>query len=174
MAPSNIYCSYFNCNRNKRENTDMSFFRFPLDKDKCDKWLNSCGNLNLVSLDSAQLRRKTICAVHFSNCNFKNSLKNSLVHDAVPAHYSSNDKNVFFETHEDKTPEKLTLTRECNPRVYENKMLLSNQSSVVDSNYDIENSPTLPISYGLQLVYLKTKKALPASYLTALVYRVSH
>ncbi|KAK4880722.1 hypothetical protein RN001_008868 [Aquatica leii] len=77
--------------------------------------------------------------------------KNSLVHDAVPAHYSGNDKNVFFETHEDKTPEKLTLTRECNPRVYENKMLLSNQSSVVDSNYDIENSPTSPISYGLQV-----------------------
>ncbi|KAK4882153.1 hypothetical protein RN001_005472, partial [Aquatica leii] len=75
---------------------------------------------------------------------------NSLVHDAVPAHYSSNDENVFFETHEDKTPEKLTLTRECNPRVYENKMLLSNQSSVVDSNYDIENSSTSPISYGLQ------------------------
>ncbi|KAK4881404.1 hypothetical protein RN001_004723, partial [Aquatica leii] len=79
------------------------------------------------------------------------NLNNSLVHDAVPAHYSSNDKNVFFETHEDKTPEKLTLTRECNPRVYENKMLLSNQSSVVDSNYDIENSPTSPISYGLQV-----------------------
>lgn len=104
---SNVYCMYFQCGRNHKTNSDLSFFRFPSDKQKSDVWLMNCGNPDLFRLSEEQLRQKKICGVHFSDKHFMNSRKNRLVHNAIPLHYES-----------PPSPQELILKKEAIPKVY--------------------------------------------------------
>ncbi|KAF5283236.1 hypothetical protein FQA39_LY17362 [Lamprigera yunnana] len=89
MAPSKNYCSYLNCNKSLASNPGLSFFRFSLDAERCNKWVQNCGNINLILLSEIQLRMKTVCAVHFVEKQLKNLSRNLLVHDAIPVDYKN-------------------------------------------------------------------------------------
>ncbi|KAF5278194.1 hypothetical protein FQA39_LY18382 [Lamprigera yunnana] len=65
------------------------FFRFPLEKDRRDEWLKRCGNITPFDLSFQQLIKKTVCSIHFNEYDFVNSLRNRLVHTAVPIHFNS-------------------------------------------------------------------------------------
>ncbi|XP_050502513.1 52 kDa repressor of the inhibitor of the protein kinase-like [Diabrotica virgifera virgifera] len=82
MGKSHLVCAAINCN-SKAYNCNLSFFRFPKDKERALVWLLESGREDLQckidKLDSYRL-----CGAHFEDKCFKNDLKNRLYPHAIP------------------------------------------------------------------------------------------
>lgn len=62
FSMSSNSCVYIECKRNRKTHSDLSFFRFPMAKERRDIWLINSGNPRLCTLSEDQLLEKRLCA----------------------------------------------------------------------------------------------------------------
>ena len=84
------WCSAINCTNNRAANRDMSFFRFPKDKDRCKRWVINSRRQDLLNKSSDQLfKSNVLCANHFENSQFTSLKKIRLKRQkAIPTLFS--------------------------------------------------------------------------------------
>ncbi|KAK5646256.1 hypothetical protein RI129_004720 [Pyrocoelia pectoralis] len=84
------YCCVKYCANNDKNNRNISFFRFPKEYERCNKWIRNCGRTDLAEKGSdycyAAIR---ICSAHFEDVMFASLLKNRLCRNAVPTLFNS-------------------------------------------------------------------------------------
>ncbi|KAK5646084.1 hypothetical protein RI129_004548 [Pyrocoelia pectoralis] len=132
-----LCCSYFQCFRNRVTHPELSFFRFPSKKERSDMWLENCGNSELDLYSLKELNKKIVCGVHFAAEQFTNTLRNRLVHNAVPIHY----KNDTSAT--PASPDRLLVNRTETFRSYGPKRNLPNAECLLECrSADFHQSPT--------------------------------
>ena len=68
-------CAIFGCSNHTR-NKEISFFRFPKDKEICKVWINHCKGKDFINLKNAR-----ICSVHFLPEDYERDLKHKLLSD---------------------------------------------------------------------------------------------
>ena len=80
------HCSAINCQNNSKKCTQMHFFRFPKDEQRCKKWIqNSRRNDLLRKPASYCYNNLLLCEQHFEDSMFYNAqLKISLIKTAIP------------------------------------------------------------------------------------------
>ncbi|KAB0803465.1 hypothetical protein PPYR_00435 [Photinus pyralis] len=79
-------CSYFLCAKSKRGTPGLRMFFFPVtDTDRCQKWIEHSGNLELENLSPRKLKKRFLCADHFERNVF---LRRKLTLSAVPIPYT--------------------------------------------------------------------------------------
>lgn len=78
-------CSFRSCTNNSSTKPGYHFFHFPIrDEERLKKWADFASKSHYLSLPSKVLRNKVVCADHFTDNCFMNSLKDRLTKFAVP------------------------------------------------------------------------------------------
>ncbi|KAF5294445.1 hypothetical protein FQA39_LY13430 [Lamprigera yunnana] len=106
--------------------------------------LNNSGNRHFFDLTDKQLREKRVFALHFIEKHFVNENENTLIHNAVPVNYKS-DQLLYENGHNSgigvmKSPEKLTLRKNGSRKYYGN----SNADSGLSAHFFAENTCQSP------------------------------
>ncbi|XP_029649706.2 THAP domain-containing protein 5-like [Octopus sinensis] len=83
---SHNHCSAINCSNRQSKRPDLSFFRFPKNKERCQQWVQNTCRDDLLDKSPLYLNHNChICADHFEDDQFSNKLtKNRLKWNAVP------------------------------------------------------------------------------------------
>ncbi|XP_054638682.1 THAP domain-containing protein 3-like [Dunckerocampus dactyliophorus] len=83
---SSAHCSAINCTNRQSKRPDLSFFKFPRNKDRCQQWVESTRRTDLLSRTTFYISRNCrLCAEHFTEDQFSNrQVKNRLNWNAVP------------------------------------------------------------------------------------------
>lgn len=85
MAPDGSVCACSFCNNYGRRITDMSYFRFPKDKERCSVCVSFVQRKDLETKTSLELNRSLYIYVeNILKEDFFNNKKNRLVWDAIP------------------------------------------------------------------------------------------
>ena len=70
------WCSAINCKNNRLTNRDMSFFRFPKDKERSKRWVLNSRRQDLLDKSAEHLfRSNVLCANHFEMSQFTSTKK---------------------------------------------------------------------------------------------------
>ena len=73
------WCSAINCKNNRSANKDISFFRFPKDKQRCKKWVMNSRREDLLKYSFDHLSKSNVlCANHFEESQFTPSKQKNL------------------------------------------------------------------------------------------------
>nr|XP_057909037.1 THAP domain-containing protein 1-like isoform X2 [Doryrhamphus excisus] len=80
------HCSAINCRNRRLKRPDLSFFKFPRNKDRCRQWVVSARRTDLLSRTTCYISTNChLCAEHFTEDQFSNrQVKNRLNWNAVP------------------------------------------------------------------------------------------
>ncbi|KAK3879437.1 hypothetical protein Pcinc_015989 [Petrolisthes cinctipes] len=82
------FCASIRCTNSRKKKPDLSFFRFPKDKERSRRWVQHSRREDLLGRTSESLYRSCVfCAEHFEDSQFMNSDKKKLVWDAVPTKF---------------------------------------------------------------------------------------
>lgn len=80
-----VICSAYNCNNAYRKYSDIHYFTFPRDQQRCSIWISNCRNRSLEKVRIEKLSKSyRLCSEHFESSQFTNSLHNRLNWNAVP------------------------------------------------------------------------------------------
>ena len=98
------WCSAINCTNNRLGNKDMSFFRFPKDKERCRRWVLNSRRKDLLNKSAEHLHKSNVlCPNHFELSEFTSLKKTRLKRlKAIPTLF-----NV------PNPPNKIISTRQC-------------------------------------------------------------
>ena len=87
-------CSAINCKNNRLTNRDMSFFRFPKDKERSKRWVLNSRRQDLLDKSAEHLfRSNVLCVNHFEMSQFTSTKKSVWNDKKQYQHYS------MFPTH---------------------------------------------------------------------------
>ncbi|XP_048388331.2 52 kDa repressor of the inhibitor of the protein kinase-like isoform X2 [Stegostoma tigrinum] len=80
------FCAAPNCSRGSTNYPDLPFFRFPRDRERCQKWVENCRRADLENRSAEQLHKQyRLCARHFeqslicTNSPYRTVLKDNAV-----------------------------------------------------------------------------------------------
>lgn len=136
---SGRHCAAINCSKNRNAYRDLSFFRFPKDIERCNKWVVNIRREDLRGKPAEYLNKNcTVCANHFESIMFMNAeARNRLVWDAVPTIFDIANKPKLVGLQ--KRPLK---KRAVQPPTKKRNALEDMQCSEVLQTPDTENSDT--------------------------------
>ncbi|XP_055522323.1 uncharacterized protein LOC129716485 isoform X1 [Leucoraja erinacea] len=85
-SKSSSHCSAINCSNRKSKRPDLSFFRFPAKKERCQQWVQNTRRQDLLHRTTEYLSANCcLCTLHFELDQFSNKqTKNRLNWNAVP------------------------------------------------------------------------------------------
>ncbi|XP_032900886.1 52 kDa repressor of the inhibitor of the protein kinase-like [Amblyraja radiata] len=85
-SKSSSHCSAINCSNRKCRRPDLSFFRFPNKKERCQQWVQNTRRQDLLHRTPEYLSANCcLCSLHFELDQFSNKqAKNRLNWNAVP------------------------------------------------------------------------------------------
>ena len=79
------HCAAINCKKNRFENPEMSFFRFPRDEERSKRWKINSRREDISRKSANELFNGTVlCSAHFEDSQFSSARKNRLKKTAVP------------------------------------------------------------------------------------------
>lgn len=80
------YCVAPNCKKNAKTNPELSYFRFPKDRERCLAWIAKIkkGHDFLHYTPEQCHLRYRLCSLHFEDTKFSSLLKNRLKKTAIP------------------------------------------------------------------------------------------
>ena len=67
-------CAAWGCNNYQTTNKDVSYFHFPNDKSRCDRWVVNIRRQDLQGKTPQDLKRRIVCGAHFEESQFINSI----------------------------------------------------------------------------------------------------
>ncbi|KAJ8273886.1 hypothetical protein GJAV_G00106590 [Gymnothorax javanicus] len=87
MSRSSAHCSAINCRNRQSKRPDLSFFRFPKQKDRCRQWAQNAGRVDLINRTALYVHNNCrLCAEHFTDDQFSNrQAKTRLKWNAFPS-----------------------------------------------------------------------------------------
>ena len=67
-------CSAWGCNNYKTTNKHVSYFHFPNDQSRCDRWIVNIRRQDLIGKNVKDLKYRLVCGEHFEDTQFINVL----------------------------------------------------------------------------------------------------
>ncbi|KAL7632278.1 UNVERIFIED_CONTAM: hypothetical protein RMT77_017383 [Armadillidium vulgare] len=58
-------CCYENCTNTRKKNPNLTFFRFPKEKERRYLWMKKCNNNSIQNLSFEELQNRVVCEEHF-------------------------------------------------------------------------------------------------------------
>ena len=79
------YCASINCNNNRAANSNLAFFRFPKNHERCQRWIQNSRRTDLNKKSSIYCYNNLLlCTKHFEDQMFCNAEKRRLNENAIP------------------------------------------------------------------------------------------
>ncbi|GAB6033489.1 hypothetical protein CHUAL_014098 [Chamberlinius hualienensis] len=140
------YCAALNCNASTMNSPNTSFFRFPKDKERCQRWLINISRHDLSTKSSVSLYHGSrLCGKHFEDSMFSNSIKTRLYSHAVPTiiDIHSSPKSLKRTLVSSIEAHKMTVASQCdqilNPKSLLNETTYTSTPSHPEGTVSMEN-----------------------------------
>ncbi|XP_051540366.1 uncharacterized protein LOC127432896 isoform X2 [Myxocyprinus asiaticus] len=138
------FCAAANCNPST-DQSNVSFFRFPLDPDRCKQWIGNCRRPDLESKTPEFLHRNyKLCSKHFETSMIcqQSALKSILKEDAVPTlfDFTTNEEmaqNSSRKRTREKTEEETVVTKKTKGTTDNSKL----SEITAEAEVNVESDP---------------------------------
>ena len=67
-------CAAWGCNNYQNVHKHVSYFHFPSEKTRCDRWIINIRRQDLTGKTPTELKRRIVCGEHFEDTQFINVL----------------------------------------------------------------------------------------------------
>ena len=93
-------CAAYNCDNNRFDNPELSFFRFPKDEQRCKRWVINSRREDLLGKSSDALFKggTVLCANHFETSQFTSTKKTLKRGKAIPTLFNVKNKPQRIES----------------------------------------------------------------------------